>query len=206
MRWNGYLSLIKILIFIVSPTILLAQVPISFEKHGFRQNTLAGHKWGWEFPLEFRARFGGSTLMDFDYDSENNIQPFYFGAGVKYALRNETDRGIAFGMGIDYATNNFLRYNLLFDFDFLFHFVPKIGGKRDIGESAFANYMFSTIVTNVDGKNVKEFYLTVNFLQIHFRNWSISGNFNRGILRKKFPPLVADQGPYITLTYTFRQK
>lgn len=206
MRWNGLLSLIKILIFIVSPTILLAQEPISFEKHGFRQNTLAGHKWSWEFPVEFRARFGGSSSTDFDYDTEDNIQPFYFGAGIKYALRNETDRGIAFGMGIDYATNNFLRYNLLFDFDFLFHFIAKIDGKRYIGESVFANYMFSTIVTNVDGKNVKEFYLTVNFLQIHFRNWSISGNLNRGILRKKYPPVVANQGPYMTLTYTFRQK
>ena len=183
-----------------------SQSDLRFEKHGFRKNTLAGHKWSWEFPLEFRSRFGGRTSTDFDYDSENNIQPFYIGAGVKYALRNETDRGVAFGMGIDYATNNFLRYNFLFDFDFLFHLVAKINNKRYIGESVLANYMFSTIITNVDSKNVKEFYLTINLLQIHVRNWSLSGNLNRGILRKKYPPVLANQGPYMTLTYTFRQK
>jgi len=206
MRCKGYLSILKILISFLLPTQIMAQEPLPFEKHGFRYNTLGGHKWGWEFPIEFRGRFGGSSSTDFDYDTEDKIQPFYIGAGVKYALRNETDRGIAFGMGIDYATNNFVRYNLLFDFDFLFHFIAKFDGKRYIGESVFANYMFSTIITNVDGKNVKEFYLTINFLQIHFRNWSISGNLNRGILRKKYPPVLANQGPYMTLTYTFRQK
>lgn len=174
----------------------------SFKKHGFRYNTLAGHQWGWSFPLS------GFWVMasDYDYESTDAKGTALFGAGAMLTLKNDIDRGIGFGVGIEYATTGYFRANALIDLDFLIHFLVPQSDKFSLGESICSKWKISSVLGTADGKKIREYYISVNFMQIHFSNFTFTMGLNKGILRKQFPPHYADQGLNYGLTYTFNSK
>ncbi|MBX7093775.1 MAG: hypothetical protein K1X56_03560 [Flavobacteriales bacterium] len=174
----------------------------SFEKHGFRYNTLAGHQWGLSFPVS------GFWVMtsDYDYESTDAKNTALFSAGAMLTLKNDADRGIGFGLGLDYATTGYFRANALIDLDFLFHFIAPMGDNFSLGESVCSKWKISSVLGTVDGKKIREYYISVNFLQIHFGKFTFTMGLNKGIFRKQFPPFYADQGLNYGLTYTFKTK
>lgn len=162
-------------------------------------NLLAGHQSTLEFPVEASFLLAGDYRFT-DVDSQNNVG--VLSAGMKWGLKNDLDRGIAAGFGMDWFIGEYWRYSLLLDLDFLFHMTTDIGDGKRFGGSFLSKWMLSSVISE---KRIKEYYLRVNFIQVHVSNFTVSMSLNRGIFRRKYPPYFGDQGLMYSLAYTFRK-
>lgn len=169
-----------------------------FLRHGLKTNTLTGHQWG----ITFFGDVHKVTGSDYQYEDALTKGPFLFGLGTKITLKNHMDRGIGFGAGLEYSTNGYFRVNALLDLDFLFHFMATDGS---LGESVFSKFKFTSLIGQKDGKPVREFYLGFYFIQIHVKQFSLGFGLNKGILRSKYPPVYADQGIMVGLSYSIKR-
>ena len=170
-----------------------------YKRHRFFENVLAGHKPVVDIPLEF------SFVMAQDYnyndvDEQKNI--YMLSTGVKFGFRNKWDRGVAGGVGIDWCIGEYMRYSALLDLDFLFHYIIDIGNNKKFGGSFFSKWALSSVISE---KKINEYYLRINFLQLHFGNYTFSMSTNKGMFRRRFTPYFADQGLTYSVTYTFRK-
>lgn len=201
MRWNGYLSFIKILIFIVSPSILLAQEPISFEKHNWKKNTMSGHVW----QKEFIGESGYINTSDYDYEDAFTKGVFYFGGGIKFGFKNQMNRGFSIGPGIDWTNNKYLRLNLLIDLDFLFQYSIDMGKGRNFTPSMFTKFSISKVFANVNGEPIQEYYFKFNIFQLQIGRIAFAMSASKGLFRNKYPPYFADKGSVYSLSYIFKK-
>jgi hypothetical protein len=195
-RLRGNFRIWKVvLLFQISaiPALVEAQ---EFKRHGLKENTLTAHQWRLE-PFVHVLKNGAS---DWDYEDVDVKGPFLIGGGLKITLKNNITRGIGFGAGIDYATTGYLRLNALLDLDFLLH-IKSPDGK--LGESLLNRLSFTSILGSKDGKNVKEYYLGLNFIQVHIHRYSLHFGLNKGLFRKTHPPVFADQGILFGISYSF---
>ena len=201
MRWNGLLSFINVLIFLVSSTIAMAQEPISFERHNWKKNTMSGHVW----QKEFIGESGYILTGDYDYENASTKGVFYIGGGVKFGFKNDINRGFSIGPGIDWTNNKYLRLNLLIDLDFLFQYSLDMGNGRSFTPSMFTKFSISKVFANVNGEPIQEYYFRFNIFQFQFGRIAFAMGASKGLFRNKYPPYFADKGLVYSLAYTIRK-
>ncbi len=175
------------------------QEPIAFERHGLKYNTLAGHSWKFEIPIEL----GYTLTSDYEYESTDAKEPAYLGLGFKFALRNSEHRGVGLGMSLDYSTNKYFRLNAIFDLDFLYQIGMDMSEKTYFIASMFNKVVISKIIAKVDDSYVQEYYFRINVLQFQFNKIAFSMGFYKGLFRNKYYPYFADKGLNYSISYIF---
>ena len=175
-----------------------SQSNIPFEKHGFGKNSLAGNKWGIEVPIQSAYLW----TSDYDYESTDAPNPFFFGTAVKATLKNGWGRGVGFGIGADYCTNGYIRANILLDLDFLFAYSIPLE-KMNFTPSMFTKFEFTKLMARVDNKPVQEYYLSFNIMKFQFGAIAFEYGPSIGLFRNKFTPHFAEKGMNYRLSYIF---
>jgi hypothetical protein len=204
MRRKGSSSFIIKYIFYFSfalPSSLLAQEPIEFEKHNWIKNTMSGHVWQIEYPIET----GYVMTGDYDYESTGTPGVFYFGGGIKFGLKNNVNRGFAIGPGLDWTNNKYLRLNLFIDLDFLYQFKTDMGNGKNFSASMFTKFVISKVLANVEGTQIQEYYFRYNVMQFQIQRIAFSMNYTKGLFRNKYPPHFADKGLNFEIAYIFKK-
>jgi hypothetical protein len=154
-----------------------------------------------EYPIEM----GYVMTGDYDYEDAMTKGVFYFGGGVKFGLKNYVNRGIAFGPGLDWTNNKYLRLNLFIDLDFLFQFSSDLGDGKKFSSSMFTKFVISKVLANVDGTAIQEYYFRYNVMQFQIQRWAFSMNYTKGLFRNKYPPHFADKGLNFEMAYIFKK-
>lgn len=183
------------------PVLLLAQDPIKFEKHNWKKNTMSGHVW--QKDIQFES--GYIMTGDYDYEDAMTKGVFYFGSGLKFGMKNEMNRGISIGPGIDWTSNNYLRLNLFLDLDFLFQYSIDMGKGRNFTPSMFTKFAFSKVLAQRNGEPVQEYYFKVNVFQLQIGRIAFAMSFSKGLFRNKYPPYFADKGSIYSLSYNLKR-
>lgn len=183
------------------PTLLLAQNTISFEKHNWKKNTMSGHLFQTEYPIET----GYIMTDDFDYEDTDAKGLFYFGAGMKFGFKNSINRGIAIGPGIDWTNHKYFRLNLFVDLDFLYQISMDLPNGKLFNASMFSKFCFSKVLANVNGSPIQEYYFRFNVLQFQFGRIAFTMNYVKGMFRNKYVPYFADRGLNYSLSFIFKK-
>jgi hypothetical protein len=186
---------------------VLAQDSLAFKKHSFIQNTLTGHKWGLEIPIELSR----ISTSDFDYEGTDGINPNLIGVSIKATLKNDWGRGISFGVGIDYTTSNYFRLNIPLDLDFLIAYSLRLSpgelGKKStrFTVNMLSKFVFSKILATVDGVRIQEYYMRFNVFHMQFNRVAFSWGPTFGLFRKTYAPHFAEKGTWWSLSYIFNK-
>lgn len=191
------LKIYLFLLFTFTSVKSFCQESIQFERYGLKYNTLAGHRWKFEIPIEL----GHTLTSDYEFESTDAKSPSYLGMGFKFILRNNSHRGIGLGMSLDYSTNKYFRLNTMIDLDFLYQIGMDMSERTYFIASMFNKIVISKIIANVNDVQIQEYYFRINIFQFQFNRIAFSMGFYKGLFRNKYYPYFADKGLNYSLFY-----
>jgi hypothetical protein len=174
--------------------------PLEFKRHRKIKHLLAGQELKFDFPVNAGFIMASDRYGDVEEDEKSR---YIFNAAACVGLRNTSGYGFSVGAGVELSSWGYISYNGLLNLNY---FGAVIGEGKSRGSVFMFNRWSVNMIkgTSSSGEAVHEFYLRYNMLFFSYRDFNFQMGYNKGILRRNYPPVYSNSGLFLILGYTFQ--